>query len=608
MDEDKDKNGIKKYVDMFEASERVMRSDFLPKYALAKARLKAEHEIKNKGTRKLTHEQVNLVHSIGVNFVNSVYFKSPQCNLTARQEIDYKQVENTEVAVNDWLKDKKVKQIVKKTIWDAYLGGIGAVFVDYEYDDVEDESRPIMRSEIIPSEEGLPIEGQVQETDEEGKPLFERLVLKNEITIQRIRPDLLRFPENFDVYNYKESPWIGFEVIHPIEEIKNNQYLDANQVEKIEGEAYDKLSKFKDNRKSNDSKSPDKYAKLSYCFKKPDNPLEPYKLTIFHKDCEAPLLEIDYKKGHKDYPIHFLAFNPNDDDCPYPNGDPWNFESQLNAIDKWWQKMNNHVNRSNPKIVYDSSSVEPQEAQKLKSNNDNELVGLKNKHKRSLRDLVDVLEKPAMHSDLHRVYEVAREVISEVSPKTALSRGAEDNKADTATEAKIMQAGEMIDTDARIDDVAEFIKAIVLDVAGIYEESYIGSMSLRKESEEGEEYFEESGEAGFTSAINVDVDIESMQSQNKDVLRKHLIETLQLVGQLNPLINAAGKKIEPLWWFEKLLDTMSVRNIEKGFTDIMQVAQVLGMDQAPDAGVPSNEIPSGDQPPEAVENSLGQSI
>lgn len=593
--------GISKLIKRFEASYNLMKKDFAPKYNLAKARMKAELEIKGRGSKRLTHEQVNLTHSIGVNFVNSVYFKSPTCNLTARNDNDYKQVENTEVAVNDWLKDKKVKKVVKRSIWDAYLGGLGAVFIDYEYDDVENENNPIMTKVESYDEFGEQITEQVQDTDEEGNPLFERIELKNQVTIQRIRPDLIRFPEGFDVYDYQESPWLGFECIHDIDFIKSNEAWDAEQREKIEGEAYSKLSTIND-KKSNNKASEDKYAKISYHIEKPLTPLDPYVLTIFHAQCEKPLQVVQFNKGHKGYPIHFLAFNPTDDDSPYPNGDPWNFESQLNAVDEWWKKMVNHVKRSNPKIIYDSGAVEPTEAQKLKSNNDNEIVGLKNKAKRNLRDLITALEKPVMSSDLHRLYEVAREMISEISPKSALSRGAEDAKADTATEAKIMQAGEMIDTDARIDDVSDFIEAIVLDVAGIYEQSYIGTLSLRKEDENGDAYYEDSID-GFSSNITIDVDVESMQSQNKDVLRRHLLESLQLVGQLNPLIMQAGKQVEPLWWLERLMDTMNIRNIEKGFTDIPLQAPI-----DPLMGQNIDEIPSGEMPPEATESAQAQAI
>lgn len=602
MEENKEE-GISKLVKEFEASRKLMKSDFYPKYQLAKARLKAELEVKGRGTRRLTHEQVNLVHSIGVNFVNSVYFKSPYANFTARENEDHKKVENTEVAFNDWIKDNKVKTVVKRVIWDAYLGGMGAVFIDYEYDDVENENAPIMGQVETINEMGQAVIEEVQETDEQGNPLFERIELKNEITIQRIRPDLLRFPDGFDVFNYQESPWLGFECIHDIDFIKTNEAWDKEAREKIEGQSYSKLAS--SHEKKNETKgSESKYALICYKIEKPKNALGSYKMTIFHTDCEKPLQVVDFNKGHVGYPMHFLAFNPTDDESPYPNGDPWNFESQSNAVDEWWRKMVGHVKRSNAKIIYDSGAVEAPEAQKLKSNNDNEVVGLKNVQKRNLRDLVHAMDMPVVNPDFHRLYETARQMISEISPRSAISRGAEDAKTDTATEAKIMQAGEMIDTDARIDDVAEFIKCIALDVAGILQDSYIGTMNLRKEDDSGDAYYEDSID-GFTRNINIDVDVESMQSQNKDVLRKHLLEALQLIGNLNPLIMQSGKQIEPLWWLERLMDTMNIRNIEKGFSDLQPVMPVDPMG----SGLPPvEEVPSGEMPPEAIEAGAAQVI
>lgn len=601
---------VSDYVKKFTASEKTMRAEFLPKYQLAKERLRAEHEVKGRGTRKLTHEQVNLVQSIGSNFVNSVYFKSPHCNLTAREYVETGQVENTEIAVNDWLKDKKVKKVIKRAIWDAYLGGFGCVFIDYDYDDMDDPERPLMRIETVQSPEGIPVEQEVPEKDEQGKPLFERIVLKNEITIQRIRPDLVRFPKGFDFDNHQESPWIGFDLILPIDEVKNNENWDKDVREKIQGERYEKLSSTDKCKTKDTSEGNELYAKISYVFKKPDNPkIEPFKLCVF---CQAydekPLTEVDFKKGHSGYPLKFITFNPLDDDCSYPNGDPWNFESQLNAVDIWWQKLINHVRRSNPKIAYDMGAVNSKEAQKMKSNNDNELVGLSNKEKRDIRTLFAELNAPEVNKDLHRLWEVARELLDQIAPKAAASQGS--SEADTATEAKIIQAGEMIDVDARIDDVRDFVVDIVLDTAGIMSESLAAPLSLEKEVEGSEEkYFEEVGSEGFTGKLKVDVDVESMQSQNKDVLRRHLIQMLELFVKMKPITDAAQLMVEPKFWIEKLADTAYIRNIDKGFMP-MPMMPVAPPD--PDVNVspesPEEEIPAGEMPMEAVEAGMGQRI
>lgn len=565
---------VSDWVKKFSASEKTMKADFLPKYQLAKERLRAEHEVKGRGTRKFTHEQVNLVKSIGESFVNSVYYKAPNCNLTAREEIDHVKVENTEIATNDWLKDKKVKKVVKRSVWDAFLGGFGGVFIDYVYDDMDDPERPLLRPQETVTPEGQIVLQQVPEVDEAGKPLFERIVLKNEITIQRLRPDLVRFPKGFDFDNYQESPWIGFDLIQPIDEVKNNPNFDKEVSEKIEGEKYESISSGKSLGKG--EQSDDLYAKISYAFIKPQSPNNPFKLFIFcHKYTEKPLSYMDFKKGHIGYPLKFVYFNPLDDDCSYPNGDPWNIESQLNAVDDWWQKVAKHIRRSNPKVLYDLSITE-KEAGKLKSNNDNELVGIKNPQGKDLRAMVMNLESAGYPKDLDSFLEVARGLISEISPKTNLSRGS-GKDTDTATEAKIMQAGEVIDIDARIDDVGDFIKDIILDVAGIMEQSLVAPITIQKEvpsmieGQPPQMMSQEIGSEGFTSKINCDVDVESMQSQNKDVMRRQLIDALGLFTQLKPFMDMLRMAPDPKFWIERVMETMNIRNIDKGFVQIPNI-------------------------------------
>lgn len=585
---------VSDYCKKFRASERLMKEEFLPKYELANARVRAELEIKGKGTRKMTHEQVGIAYSIGGNFVNSVYFKSPNVNLTSREEQKHSKIENTETKVNDWLKDSKVKRVVKRCVWDAYKGGFGAVFIDYEYNDIEDPSKVLQPSKVDP------VTGQ-----EIAPAVFGRTVLKNEITIQRLRPDLVRFPRGFDFDNYRDSPWIGFDLIIQIDEIKKNERWDSDVRDKIKGERFDKLSNPKNNTQRN-SEDCDLYGKISFCFVKPDNPkLEPFKLIVFSDKCEEkPLEVVDFKKGHVCYPIHFLYFNPLDDENPYPCGDAWMFESQLNAVDEWWKRVFRHIKRSNPKFVYDMGAIDDKEAAKLKSNNDNEFVGLKNKSQRDLRALFSDLQNSPVPPDLDKLWKVSRELISEIAPKTSVSAGAA-GQTSTATEAKMVATGEMIDIDARIDDVKEFIKDIVLDVAGILEESLAAPMSVRRELEDGSEQFDEVGSEGFTSKINADVDVESMQAQNKDVVRRQLIDMLGLFQKLAPFFQAIQVQPDPKWWIERIMETSNIKNIDKGFVQV--TPQPLLPPGTPDQNQ-TDETISGEMPQEAVEAGMGQRV
>lgn len=616
---DKPEVSVSDWVKKFSAAEKLMKNRFKPKYALAKSRLRADYDVKHKNTKRMTHENVNLVYSIGNSFVNSVYFKAPNCNLTAREEVDHEKVENTEIKTNDWLKDKKAKKVIRRNLWDAYLGGFGARFIDHEYQDIEDQQNIIQTGSPAQVD---PVTGQV--ISPEVPPVFGRIVLKNEIVIQRVRPDLVRFPKGFDFDNYQDSPWIGFDVIMPLSDVKENEAWDKVVREAVEGEKYSKLSD-KDSQDNNPDEADDLYAKISYCFIKGKTALEPFKLLVFcHKYSDAPLQHIDYDKGHVGYPIKFVYFNPLDDDESYPNGDCWNIESQLAAVDTWWRKMVRHVERSSPKRLYDSGAISQQEIGKVKANNDSEWVGLTNKRQQPIGNLVQQIDAPQVHPDVSRLYETARAMLSEISPKTGLTRGATDEKVDTATQAKIMQVGEVIDIEARIDDIRDYIVDIILDVAGILEKSLEAPVSIQKPviDELGKPVIGMDGKPaaqsvqvnkeGFTGKINCDVDVESMQAQNKDVFRRQLLDSLQFLIKFEPVMNKVGKTLEPNFWLERIMETMNIRNVEKGIIDLPPMLP-MPQGQSPMGQVPPGPLPpmseqSGGMPIEATEAGMAERV
>lgn len=547
----------------FAASEKVMKRDFLPKYQLACNRVRAEHDVKGRNTKKLTHEQVNMALSIGTSFVNSVYFKSPSVSGQGTEQGDIHKVADTVTACNDWLQQSLAKKVFRRAAgWDAFKGGLGAVFVDYEYDDVPSDQQVGVQPD--PSGAIDPQTGQPAMVPQMG-----RTVLKNEITIQRIRPDLLRFPKGFDLDNYQEAPWLGFDVIMPLEDVKSNEKWDENVRTEIKGEAYDKLSnENKMNKSTGSGDSEDLYAKISYCFKKGANKLEPLMMLVFCAASDsAPLEYVPFDKGHKGYPIHPVYYNPLDDEVSYPNGDVWNIESQLNAIDEWWKQFFNHVKRSKPKFVYDSGSVTPQEVARLKSNEDNGWIGLKNPQKTDLRALFADLQTAELNKDLTSLFTIARQIMSEVAPKSNQSRG-DGKEVDTATQAKIIEMQDGLDVEARIDDVAGLVKAVIIDVAGILEKSLAAPITVSNDQPDQEGQPQASRElppGSFTSKILWTVDRDSLQSNNRDLIRRHLMEAMKVIADWKIFFDLAGIMPDPKFWTEKLMETMAVRNIDKGF-------------------------------------------
>lgn len=513
-------------------SDKYMKQNFRPRYNLARKRLRSEYNTISASGGHPTHKQVNLVYSIGNSFVNSVAFKMPDVTCTARDEANAEHVENTELKINDIFKDKKVKRTLKRIIWDAYLGGFGVVYTDYEYADQE-TGEPMVD----------PMSGQPM-LDEKQQPVMKRIITKNNIVINRLRPDLFRFPRGFSFDNYQDSPWLGFDIILPLDEVKADKNYDVNVTTELKGQKFDNLSD-KENRSSNATEQDDTlYVLLHYVFEKPVEDNQPYVMRILtDENKEKALQEVEYDKGHVGYPCKPLYFNPVDDDASYPCGDPWIWESQLSAVDKFWSRLQNHTKRLNRKYVYSKRDVTPTEMQNIKSNEDMEFVGLENKQNTPTGNIFTPLADAPIVGDNYKFYDVARSLLSELSPKSALARGAQDNGADSATAANIINQGDMIDTDARVDDLREFIIDITLDIAGILEKSLVGTFPVQGKNQDGEQISRVAGRSEFTSKLNINVDVDSMQHQNKDVYRRQMLDLIGQMTVIEPYLNADEKGI-----------------------------------------------------------------
>lgn len=541
-----------------EASERYMKEKFRPKYELAKKRLRSELVKKTQKGGHPAHEQVNLVYSIGVNFVNSVAFKAPNADLKARDEAEHEKVENTEIKINDFLKDKKVKKTIKRTIWDAFLGGFGAVFLGYNYQDYETEEpatddlgNPILKDSM--DETGNPTQ----------TPVNRRAKIVNAPSVDRIRPDLLRFPRGFDFDNYQDSSWIGFDVLQPVEEVKLNPDFDKEATAEIKGSLYQSLSQENDRYDKQESTDDLLWARLHYIFERPKMPNETMKLLVLcSENKDKPLQYSTHNKGNVGYPIKPIYFNPLDDDCAYPDGDPWIWESQLSAIDRWWKTMLNHVKRVNPKIVYDKGKITPTEIQKMKSSDDLEYAAVDPKGQ-SLEAAFYQFQHSPVHQDVHTFYETAKQILSELSPKSGLGRGNADASTGTATGDKIIQANEFIDIEARIDDIREFWIEIIKDLAGIFENNFQGTAMIKGTLDDGTEIEREIDRSGFTSQVNADIDVETMQAPNKEIFRRQLIDAVATLRAFVPDLAKKKKAIDGEFFAKKVMETFNIRNIDK---------------------------------------------
>lgn len=535
---------VEDWIGMFESSKKYMKDNFLPKYKLARDRLQCRYMVESAGRGYKTHKQVNLTYSIGSTFVNSTYFKSPDINFTARDDQEMQKVEQTEVKVNEIIKDKKVKKTVKRMVWDAYLGGFGACFVDYEYSDVDDPSQP------------LPDGG------------FARIVLKNKFVIKRIRPELLRFPSGFDFDCFQDSPWLGFELLVPVTDLPSYKQFDPEVVALIKGKKYED---FLEENKRKEFKNDIPYASLLYCFLKPENENEPVKFFVLSDEVKdrplQPMTEFD--KGQTGYPIKFVYFNPLDDECSYPVGDPWLFESQLWAVDKWWLAYGNHIRRNSPKTLVDKKKLNnPAELiKKLKNNEDMEIVDIETKGGEPASNVVSPFQHPNIPPEVTQFYQTARQVMDEVGPRSAQARGVEAGKDQTATEASIIQSNELLDSEARADDIAELFKDIAIDLAGMLTR-YNGEVSVQGKSSMGNTISQKVTSDGFTNKVNADVDVLSMQHPNREVFRKQMLELLAQVGIINQELAKDGKRMKSEFIVTKFVENIGIKGSESAIVPI----------------------------------------
>lgn len=558
--EEKEELKIDHWYDRITDSEKVMKREFKPKYDLARKRLRSEYKATLRATNP-SHKTVNLVYAIGNSFVNSVMFKNPEINFTARDDAEWEQVENTEVKVNDFLKDKKAKKTAKRIVWDAFLGGFGCRYVDFEYEDYETEEPIMVRSGVDPMT-GQPM--MIPAVDAQGNPKFKRVITKNQPVFKRVRPDLVRFPKGFDFDNADESPWLGFDLVQPIEEVQNNVGFDEAVRKEIKGSAYESASD-KDNKTQKDGQGKDKYTRTHYVFMKPEFPGDTYKLLVLSSEHKTKALKLEeFDKGQIGYPVKFLYFNPLDDDCSYPNGDPWLIESQLQAVDDYFNRLHNHVKRSNPKWVGDKRHIPQETLQQLKSNDDLEWVLTEPKNGVPVDRIFTSLQHPPVHSDNHIFYELNESLLNRIAPKSGLSQGESTKDVKTAKEAGIIAAGETIDIEARVDELREFFIDLALDLAGLFHRNMQGETEVRIEKENGDKLNRQvTKDQMSTNFAKVDVNVDSMQAPNKEVYRRQLLDMLAVLKEIEPAMAKKDKAVDIEFFLPKILSNFGVNNAEK---------------------------------------------
>jgi len=291
-------------------------------------------------------------------------------------------------------------------------------------------------------------------------------------------------------------------------------------------------------------------------------------LILSSENHDAPLRVMEYDKGHTGYPVKFISFNNPDDDSPYPSGDMWIIEPHLRAMDDWFKRMWNHTRRSNPKWLFNIKDIPTETLSKLRSNEDLEWVGIEPKSGRPMGEIVQSMQHPPVHNDNHSFLEVNENLLSRIAPKSSQALGGEVKKK-TATESSIIQANEMIDLDARQEDVLDFTREIIRDLVGLLERNFQGATDIKGKTRQGVSVNRQNvTKAGFTSNVNIDIEIENMQHPNKNVLRAQMIEMTQTLKLFTEDLARKGKAIDGEFFVKKLLELSNIRNVEQAIVDL----------------------------------------
>jgi hypothetical protein len=562
-----EKTSSSTWLSRIKASEEYMKKYLLPKWELARKRMRSSMMAKKQAGGYPTHEQVAMLVSICTNYINSVYFKNPQCNLKARDDRESEKVENTEVKINDLFKDKKIKKTIRRVILDAFNAGFGSRYVDFDYQDFQTENpatdemgQPMMQQGAVDPMTGMPVQN----------PIMARMKTANDPVIYRLRPDLVRFPRGFDFDNAHDSPWLGFDIFLTLEDVKKNRNFSENVTANIKGSSFEDVSKPNERSYLTTAGRTDdiKWVRLHYVFEKTGTKNQFNMLVLCDEVKDSVLQETTWAKGTDGYPIKFLYHNPLDDDETYPCSDAWNMESQLAAVDSWWRTLVNHVKRSLPQVLYDKDRLKGIELQNLKKTEDLQYVGL-SAGGQPLNMLVQMFEKAKMHPDTNLLYTSARQLLSEIGPKSGLGMGNEGATTGTATGDKIIQSNETIDLDGRIDDIREFIIDIVVDFAGLLEKNVQGVVQIQGQlASSGKEIARETDRSGFTGRINADIDIETMQAPNREIFRRQLMDAFATMKMFERDLAKKKKALDGEWIAKKIAENFGIRNFEKAIVDL----------------------------------------
>jgi hypothetical protein len=549
----------------FKTANKFHRQKVSEKYKAAKKRYNSENFGFEKDKKKgYSHQTFNFLKKAIEDFNGATYAKNPQIDLTCRNTKDTvqcKNIENLEQDTNDDIKDNQsLKAMIRAAMVDEQLAGIGAFYIDYDYRTADSDE---------PLGEGFPDQ-------------FKQIEVANKVRPVKIQPENLIYPPFQRIFNYQESPYLGFIDIVSIECLKSDPTLDQAVVAKIKGKPYLELSDFdKEQMKSDGIEMNDDllYAKNYYGWIKGDDG-GPLKRIVLSDDAaiKEPLAYEDWDKGNgpdgKGYPIHILALN---DSCEgfVPPSEAWVLDSILCIIDYLMQKMTKHLKRSKTRTLVKGGKdgMKKENIEKFLSSEDLEIISLHNLPPGlNIQSLVMPLIDQPLSADHAAMFELCKRVFDELSRKPSFAQVAVQEQKKTATEAEAIQSQDNSDQGYKVDKFRDFLIGFFGDWARLKQRNYRGAKSITVQNgetgeEESRDVVVSEGRNDFEGEFNADISLETFLAPNKALKRKQIQETIVSLQGMVPLLGGK-KRINGERAMMDMLQNVDVRNPDEYLIDV----------------------------------------
>lgn len=570
---------VKKWLSRAKMAQKWWHKELLPKYNTAKKRYNSgnSYSTKKRGVMSLaSHMDINLLYKDIRDFVGSIFYRNPEIDLTAtdyRNDQAVRNIENLEQKTNDDIKDNnELKAILRSTLVDESLAGIGAVYQDYYYNDQDavDDMGGLILSDIL---------------GDDGNPKPKRDILTNEVKYSKILPENLIVPPWIKQYNFKTGPYFGYVDIVPLETLKQDMTLNQSVIAKLEGAEYKSLvdretvEGTEDNVESSDDDI--KHVKCFYIFIRGVD-RGPMKRLVLADESNADGVALaydDWDKGHRGFPIHALMLNEACDGF-LPPSEAWILETILQIIDYLFQKMNRHLKKSSTRtfVKEGQDGLKKDHIGKIAKNIDMEIIGLSGIAPGiDIRSLIYQEVDQALGQDHVQMFEIARRIFDDLSRQPSFSQGSVINKDKTATETEAIQQADNTENGDYIDKFKDFLKDLFLDHASLIQENFQGTANLSIENKDtGEEdYRQDITKDEMAGKFNVNINVTSFLPPNKEIKRRTVLNTMAEMRAMNDILKEQGLRINARKVIREYVQNIDIPDSE----DFLMEVPVRDIDQ-----------------------------